>query len=336
MRYFFYLLICIPFVLISCDESFDVNDEWEDITVVYGILSPDDQVHYLKINKAFLGSGNAYEMAGESDSIQYLFDLDVRLEYIVEGTVQQSIVFRDTIMYKDSLDVFGYPTIFSTENNIIYYAQASLVKGGKYKLVISKPGNAKLVWAETTLMSDTKLRIIKPSNTSQSLRFENYDFSQTIEWLTIADGRLYQPTIRLNYTETLNGVTNNRFIDWQQKSYSSQTVNGGETLRTTYLSRGFFENLKAQIPVIPGVVRRFVGLDFLIFVGSDELNSYIQISKPSGSIVEERPTWTNIQNGYGLFSSKCSKSLLGKVISQQALDSLANGMYTKDLGFVTY
>ena len=105
MRYFFFFLISIPFVVISCDESFDVNDDWEDITIVYGILSPADQVHYLKINKAFLGPGNAYEMAGESDSIQYQFDLDVKLEYIVEDQVQQSIVFRDTIMPKDSLVV---------------------------------------------------------------------------------------------------------------------------------------------------------------------------------------------------------------------------------------
>ena len=32
--------ILLVYLLISCDNSLDINDEWRDIPVIYGILDP--------------------------------------------------------------------------------------------------------------------------------------------------------------------------------------------------------------------------------------------------------------------------------------------------------
>ena len=52
------LIMALGFV--SCETDIDVNAEPTDITIVYGLLNPNDTTHYLKINKAFIGEGSAF------------------------------------------------------------------------------------------------------------------------------------------------------------------------------------------------------------------------------------------------------------------------------------
>jgi len=39
-------------------------------------------------------------------------------------------------------------------------------------------------------------------------------------------------------------------------------------------------------------------------VGTQELQTYINVNQPYSSIVQERPSYSNINNGIGLFSSR--------------------------------
>ena len=39
-------------------------------------------------------------------------------------------------------------------------------------------------------------------------------------------------------------------------------------------------------------------------IGTVELKTYIDVNKPFSGIVQERPTYKNINNGIGLFSSR--------------------------------
>ena len=92
--------IFILFVFISCDNELDINDEWQDIPVLYVILNSgteedadgsgfgvpipesnfnydgDNQAdinydHFVRVQKSFLGDGSAYDYADISDSIYY-------------------------------------------------------------------------------------------------------------------------------------------------------------------------------------------------------------------------------------------------------------------------
>ena len=64
----------------SCKTDVDLIAPYEEIMVVYGVLNPADSVQYIRINKAFLGEGNAYQFAQVPDSFQYGDILDVKLE----------------------------------------------------------------------------------------------------------------------------------------------------------------------------------------------------------------------------------------------------------------
>ena len=74
------LILALSFVFSSCETDFDTIAEWKDITVVYGLLDQKNSVQYIKINKAFLGDGNALVYAQEPDSSNYGFPLTVLVE----------------------------------------------------------------------------------------------------------------------------------------------------------------------------------------------------------------------------------------------------------------
>ena len=44
-------------------------------------------------------------------------------------------------------------------------------------------------------------------------------------------------------------------------------------------------------------------------VGTEDLNTYIQVNEPLSTINQQRPQFTNIQNGLGLFSSRFTYSV---------------------------
>jgi hypothetical protein len=45
-------------------------------------------------------------------------------------------------------------------------------------------------------------------------------------------------------------------------------------------------------------------VDFIISVAAADLNTYMEVNEPSNSIIQERPEYTNIDNGTGIFSSR--------------------------------
>ena len=78
----FVLIIAIGFN--SCKTDIDVNAEYKDIPVVYGLINPTDTNHYIKINKAFLGNASAVDLAADANNFNYAAnELDVTVvEYL--------------------------------------------------------------------------------------------------------------------------------------------------------------------------------------------------------------------------------------------------------------
>ena len=48
--------------------------------------------------------------------------------------------------------------------------------------------------------------------------------------------------------------------------------------------------------------KQFLNLDLVMTIGTSDLMTYINVNKPFSGIVQERPVFSNINNGIGLFS----------------------------------
>src|SRR5579872_6243382 len=100
----------IAILLLACNNKLNILLPYKDITVVYGLLDQSDSVHYIRINKAFEGNGNAQVMAQQYDSINYPpGTLSVSLQDYNNGTLVRTIKLDTTYSIPVSPGVFSYP-----------------------------------------------------------------------------------------------------------------------------------------------------------------------------------------------------------------------------------
>ena len=337
MRSFLYCLVIINFLFQSCSTDFEVNAEWKDIPVVYCLLNQNDAVHYVKVGKAFLGPEDAYTMAMRADSLFYDSVNVVLEEYINSNLTDTIILSKITTILKDSFNTLNpqQNAIFSYDQNILYKTNQILKPNALYKLNITIPSSGKTITSSTALINDFKISIPQ-----MQIGFSNYDSPYELTWTTVANAKLYELTLRFHYFERnkLSGDTTHFYLDWVQPSKISQGSLGGEEIVLAISSVSFFNFLASRLSTNNDVIRvvNEKGLDFRFFVGGDDLYTYIEVNKPSNGLIQEKPAFTNIENGIGLFSSRFNIEKLGYRLSDKTVDSIASGIYSKHLNFVDH
>jgi len=301
----------------ACETDFDVNAEWEETTVVFGLLdaSDENQLQKIKISKAFLGNMDAYQMAQYSDSINYGVDeLDVKIYKWdfnqIEGSVELIAVptYRDGEIFYDSIIVYQF-----VNDNF-------LKKGFDYELLVENKNTGNLVTSKSEIVSGFDFdNIFRTKRKSfQFGLYNNGDFSSsTITWDDSNDnGKIYQLDLIFNYTEIMNGVYTEKSL-----RYSLPLIDDTES-KMKIEGNSFFNFLALNLDKNQSVIRYFNGIDMLMTVGSEDLETYINVNKPITGILQERPQFSNMNNGIGLFSSRFTKARYDYNITSSSLQYL--------------
>ncbi len=322
LKYFYGLLplfICAMFIN-SCTTDFDVTAEYKDITIVYGILSQNDTVHYIRINKAFLGEGNALEYAQNPDSSSYGANIDVTLEEVTEaGGSNMMTLDTITLSNRDS-GTFYYP------DNLVYTIKTALNPKSKYNLKIRNRKNGNEVTSSTKLVQN--FSITKPTSGTKSLNFKKATTSsQKFEWISAVNGRLYQPVIIFYFKETsAPGDTILRSVEWPLSSKKSTSLDGGDNMQVDYLNAEFYNICNSKIPYSDAskedavLGRKADHLELIFTVAGDDLSTYLDVSEPSTGVLMEKPEYSNITNGLGVFSARYRKIILYQLSTDTQLD----------------
>ena len=112
-------LLLISTLFMACETDFEVNADWKEVMVVYGLLDQSETLQYIKINKAYLGEGDAMQMASVADSVNYNPEnLEVKIFKVKDGVFGSIdtlgfVTLYDTILEKED-------GLFATDENIIY------------------------------------------------------------------------------------------------------------------------------------------------------------------------------------------------------------------------
>lgn len=327
----FALLMASPLLWSGCSTDFDINADWQDIAVVYALLDNSDTAQYVKVNRAFLGDADAYEMASIKDSIYY-DEARVFLTPVQNGTPQTSqrieLIMTDEIQ-KDSGD-------FYFEENYLYKTTQAVIPGSTYNLEVQVPGK-ELITSTTNVISG--LHVTNPAAGSQiKVSFANF-FGYTDYIGEVAlniDGLLYGLTIRFNYREYYQDSVVLKSLDWVQASKKKEYVAGSQTnfVEWTISGEEFYWFIGQKItPDAAVIFREFESLDFIYSTAGQELVSYVETNGPSQGVVQEKPFYTNIVNGVGLFSSRYTKIVSDKILTDFSIDRLACDDQTKQLLF---
>lgn len=342
LNYLLLLPLSFIFIFTSCKNELDINAEYEDINIVYGVFDPSVQRQYIRINRAFLTDENALIVATNPDSSNYPYKLNVT---VVEYNKNNQLVkvheaLTDTLPKTEGVFNTGYQVFYYIESTDIFRISdyGSMGKDtlyfnpeNRFKLIVENPVTGEVSEAETYLIDN-----VNPSRpASKLLSFVSTNSASGVIFRSVQNGALYEAKYIFYYREVyLDNPTDTIYkeIHWKLGSVKTNRISGGEEIKYTYVPHTFFNILKNQIPQNSNVKRyhgkfvnnRRIDVHLIISTGALELSSYIDANKPSSSIIQDRPVYTNISNGVGIFSSR--KLLkLELELNQFTVDSLRNG-----------
>jgi hypothetical protein len=123
--------------------------------------------------------------------------------------------------------------------------------------------------------------------------------------------------------------------------FNEQFANPTEEVDFQYYRPDFLVALSQSIPIIQGVIRKVDQLpggvpgpvEYRFYCGTEDLYTYYQITQPSSGIVQERPLFTTIENGVGIFTSRLIHSEF-RNLSGNTKAVMDTSRYTRDLNFV--
>ncbi|MCY7408652.1 MAG: hypothetical protein LH473_00120 [Chitinophagales bacterium] len=320
--------------LSSCSTDFAVTTDWQDITIVYGLLDKSDTASYIKINKAFLDpTTSAYTIAQIPDSLFYN-DLTVELqEYngtlLVKTIELNKVDGNDEGLVKDT-------GIFAQSPNYLYKTKEVLNQSHTYKLLVTKPDNGKQITASTAIIDD--FSILRPTNTLKINMLPGLKYN--VDWFSAKDGKIYDLIIRFHYSEYKFSDSNfkeDKYLDWTIfTNLASNSTIGNVEMFFDIPCDNLYTFLSANIADDADRFRVTKKMDFMFSVGGEVLDTYNQVTIAQQGLTSGQvlPTYTNIENGLGLFSSRYHKNVLSIPLDQRTIDSIACYSVTHQLNFL--
>lgn len=350
------LLFLAAATLAGCSTDLEINAPYKNVTVVTGLLNMRDSVHFVKINKAFLGEGDAFVYAAIRDSNEYRDeDITQMVVYRVNasGLPIDSFPLQDTLITGRVPGDFYYPEqkvyYFRTPNRILNQSGTPQINSGPtflhqaglYKIKLKVKGQD--ITSTTNIANDITIAANDQDtiNNASAINFMNatgsgygiYEFN----WTSSVSGnpwtnRRFVVTLEFKYDEVRDGVSQ-RIVKSRNLGTVVATA-GAQPLAVTLPGETFFSWLRNSIPNDPSVDQRiFRGIDIKVDVANAEFHTYLTLTEPISSIVEDRPSYSNVEGAYGLWASRYYKNVINKRLNAASLNELINGPYTATLGF---
>ncbi len=328
------LIVLMTVLFSACDNELELVTEWKDIPVVYGLINRQDTAHFLRVEKAFIDpQTSALELAQIPDSLYY-----------DNVTVQIKNISTDEVFTLDRVngDDEGFPRtdggVFATMPNYLYKLKLSEAQrfgsGEKLQLILNRGDDLELVTAETSIVSDFRLSSPDP-NLSRNIQF-NTNFNAGWRF-NPDDTNIFDLSFVLNYEErpATETVWTPQTLIWDLARGIEPDENSNGVHSQPIPGDELFRFIGANIEVVPDMVRRFVGVSIKIEGGGLEVRRYIDQGKVNTGITSSQviPTYTNLSEGFGVFSSKNEFTSDEFVLNARSRDSLRIGQYTSELNF---
>jgi hypothetical protein len=312
----------------SCETEFSLNGEYTLTPVVFGLLDPLDSIHTVKITKAFLGDGNNLEYAKIDDS-SYFAQVEAQvIEFNEDGDATgRKWQLKDSIVEGKSTDGIFY----SPNQKVYYFEEKALVTSYTYKIEADLNEGQMSFTATTTLIDGFELKGAIVSNPLFKVPFAKNtveDDEDYLNWnVSIEPGTnaaRYELAYSLNWTEFYDDGTDESF-----SMRRVETIESADKEVNLISGLDFFRWVGENIADDPKVIRRtYGGIDLHVSVAHKTLDTYMQVSKPVTGIAQIQPLYTNIDGGFGLFSSRVLYTKKGVNLDDASIKELATGSYT--------
>ena len=337
MRKFLIANISVLFLAISCTTKFNVGADYKEVTVVYGLLSLADTAHYIKITKGYFDQKqNNLELAKNPDSL-YFNNLAVSMQVLNNGNVVETITLNRVDLVTE-----GYikdAGTFASSPNYAYKFKKNLDASKTYRLRVTNLTSGKEITGETSVIgaSPSSFRFIQPADNLEELEFSDPLNPYPFMWRGPVAAVFYDVVVKFKYQEvnTITGTAETTYVV-KDVPVIMNVLSTGSELSATLSNVDFFKQLNSAVGEGAINIYRYIDTPGLqILAGGQELKTYIDVNSAQGGITYDqiKPNYTNLvgENVFGIFSTRGQIEFSSIKFSPATIDSIKNGMYTKNL-----
>jgi len=284
----------------GCTTDFPTITPYKETMVIYGLLNPNDPVQYIRVSKAFLGEGNALVMSRQPDSIYYGDILDVKLERFIGVNLANTYIYSripmDSVPKDAGAFVAPYQAVYAGQMD-----RADTTNSGttSYKLTVKNRQSGVTATASTIIIDNFWI----PSFHIGTQDFTAPPPKPSYSVIPTVLAKNYNITMQLSYTDTSH--VSHFLFDWNLGDQTNVEGNTSElpfSFAKSYLFT--LDSIAAQgLPRDPTGAYIFT-LNLIVTAGTNDLYTYMQATQPANSLVQDRPLYTNVQNGVGLFTCR--------------------------------
>ncbi|MDB9725856.1 DUF4249 family protein [Salibacteraceae bacterium] len=313
-------LIAIMFLasFSACKNELKVNTDGEAQAIIYGVLDPYDSVQVFRVTKSFSGEGDPQSYAKNPDS-NYFNEVDlVLVESLFGNEVRRMNLIKTEITNKDAGEFFG-------PNQIIYNAYPS--KNPGEPMYLNPEADFRLEGTVDGKSVGGSFSIVKENPAIPFFFYSSNKFQRF--WgrsLTLINGsKVNDLTFDLTfprgtkvggikllftYEEFYEGETEAvvKVLEFELGEKIFDNAQDPKPTEIKFTGRSFYERIAAIIPdaaETPNLLYRKAGpVDFKMIAVSEDLFYYRQVKNSSEGIAQDRPEYTNVENGFGVLAGR--------------------------------
>jgi hypothetical protein len=321
-RYSIALLSGSLFVFSSCKNDLKLSAPYREIPSVYAVLNAYEPLQMIRVNKVFLGDGDATVMAKVADSINYKQDeLSISLKHSVKPNI---IEFKDSMVIADE-GAFNV-------NQRVYISREKLETSGTYTLTIknNKTGNIFLARASAIeAVQDTQYygNLTAPYSpyppTTDTKYYIDYKTNEGAAYFRPVEDntKVYQLIIRSHFYNDFGSYKVNDYVDYvfANRYPKDATIIGGfggsPHIKTNFRPIDYFSAVGLGLSkknLTEGVLgRKMFLIEYLIYSSTQEYIDFLEYNKPSFGFNQNKPLYSNFDNAsaLGIFTFRTRTSI---------------------------
>lgn len=336
----------LTFFLNGCDTEVDLLAPYKSTPVIVGILDYAADTQFVRINRTYLGAGDANEYAQIKDSVEYdpseveatlykkrngsVID-SIQLEYIVKPSRDPGVFYNQNVGF-----YYTAKPLFTPEERSDIRTVPIVANPVRMTYVLKVVARGKTYKAETDFSSFNATRIAGAPNPNIVPKlqlyvlgfntYQNYKFSFTQDYTSAR----YTGVFRMvyDYNTADGGKVTNKITDFGigKIDNSELTSNNGEMILTTENWYKFIGNTFKAIPDLKKV--RIDHLELRITSANKDLNTYYKIANPVSDFTPVLNTYTNFDNGaIGILGSRIT-AVKKYFLSEPSMKAMNEGSYT--------
>ena len=309
----------------SCETEVDLEAPYKSTAVIVGILDLRVDTQFVRINRTYLGSGDANIYAGIRDSVEYAQgEVEAWLIKLQNGNAIDSIQLLYT--EKPSRD----PGVFYNTNVAFYYTTETLFTDQENSFILNEPssGSPQLMRyalkvkargqtyrAETDFPAIGTASVTFPPSSNPPIKLEFYRVNnnsfQSLEFRYNQNRKTarYLGVLRFNYSYNNpdGSLVQNQIIDYELGFNDNSELRSGAT-SFLFNSENWYtfigQQLRSRLPNAEKI--RVKNVEFRLTGANEDLNTYINTTRPSNDGVTPILTqFTNFDNGaIGILGSR--------------------------------